>query len=119
MKGVHLYIGCLYMPTQGNIKQKCTNSFNFLKEDIYRFKSKGRVLLLEDFNVRVGKRSDVGNIVVMFGEDTCNSNSNLLTELIHNCDMMICNGTMVEHYHVILSRLKSKVIQVINQLLNI
>ena len=56
------------------------------------FKSKGRVLLLGDFNARLGKSSDVSEVVGMFGEDTCNSNGNLLIELLNNCDLMICNG---------------------------
>ena len=28
----------------------------------------------------------------MFREDPCNGNDNLLIELLHNCDLMICNG---------------------------
>ena len=53
------------------------------------FKSKGRVLHLGNFNGRVGESSDV---VGMFGEHNCNSNGNLLIELLHYCDLMICNG---------------------------
>ena len=35
----------------------------------------------------------------MFGEDTCTTNGNLSIELLHNCDLMVCNG--IEHYCVI------------------
>ena len=32
------------------------------------------------------------DVVGMFGGDTCNTNGNLLIELLHNCDLMIYNG---------------------------
>ena len=41
--GIDLYIGCAYLPTQGNVKHICTNRFNLLGEDICMFQSKGRV----------------------------------------------------------------------------
>ena len=65
-----MYIVCVYKPTQDYINHICTDRFNWLEEDICMFKSKGRVLLLGDFNARVGKSSDVIDVVGMFGEDT-------------------------------------------------
>ena len=56
------------------------------------FQSKGRVLLLGDFNARVGKSNDVDNVIAMFGEASCNSNGKLLIELQQNCNLVICNG---------------------------
>ena len=58
------------------------------------FQSKGSVLLLEDFNARVGKSTcnDADNVNGTFGEASCNSNGNLLIDLLHYCDLMICNG---------------------------
>ena len=40
------------------------------------FKQKGRVVLLGDFNARVGKSVDVDDVIGMFGEDFCNGNGN-------------------------------------------
>ena len=37
-------------------------------------------------NARVGKSNDVDDVIGMFGEASCNSNGNLLIELLHNCD---------------------------------
>ena len=37
-----LYIGCVYLPTQGNVKHICTDRFNLLEEGICMFQSKGR-----------------------------------------------------------------------------
>ena len=89
---VDLFIGCVYMPTQGSLKQLCIDRYNLLEEDICLFQSKGRVLLLGDFNARVGRSCDVDDVIGMFEETTSNSNSNLLISLLQKCNLMICNG---------------------------
>ena len=71
VSGVDLYVGYVYTLTQCKIKQLGTDRFNLLEEDICMFQSKGRVLLLGVFNARVGKSEDVGNVIGMFGENTC------------------------------------------------
>ena len=78
------------LPAQGNVKHTCTDRFNMLEEDtcICMFQSKGRILLLGDFNARVGKSNDVGDVIGMLEEASCN----LLIELLQNCNLMICNG---------------------------
>ena len=68
VSGVDLYVGCVYMPTQGNIKHLYTGRFNLLEGDICTLQSKGRVLLLGDFNARVGKSEDVNDVIGMFEE---------------------------------------------------
>ena len=73
--GVDFLIRFAYLPTHGKVKHMCTNRCNLLDEDICMFKSKGRVLLLGDFNASVG---DVDNIIGMLGEAFCNSNDTLL-----------------------------------------
>ena len=64
----------MYLLTQGNVKHICTDTFKLLKEDICMFQSKGRVLLVGDFNARVGKGDDEDDVIGMFGEASCNSN---------------------------------------------
>ena len=49
-------------------------------------------MLLGDFSARVGKSNEVDNVIFTFGEASCNDNGNLPIELLHNCDIMICNG---------------------------
>ena len=56
------------------------------------FEQKGRVVLLEDFNARVGKSVDVDDVIGMFGEDTCNGNVNRLISLFNEVELVICNG---------------------------
>ena len=75
--------------TQGNVKHICSDRFKLLEEDICMFQSKGRVLLLGDFNARVGQSNNADDVFGMFGENSCNSNGKLLIELLHNCDLMI------------------------------
>ena len=53
---------------------------------------KGPVLLLGDFNARAGKSKDVDDVIGTFGENTCNSNGNLLIDLLQNCNQIVCNG---------------------------
>ena len=49
-----VYICCVYMPTDSSSVSVIEESYASLKEDVLGFKQKGRVLLLGDFNVRVG-----------------------------------------------------------------
>ena len=49
-------------------------------------------MLLDNFNARAGKSEDVNDVIGMFGENTCNSNDNLLIELLQNCKLMVCNS---------------------------
>ena len=62
-----LYIGCVYMPTDSNSVFVMDSVYE--QEDVLSFKQKGRVVLLGDFNARVGKSVDVDDVIGMFGED--------------------------------------------------
>ena len=55
------------------------------------FKQKGRVVLLGDFNARVGKSVDVDDVISMFGEDTCNASGNRLISFLNKVELVICN----------------------------
>ena len=71
-----LYIGCVYIPTDSNSVSVMDSVYEQLKEDVLSFKQKGRVVLLGDFNARVGKSVDVDDVIGMFGEDFCNGHGN-------------------------------------------
>ena len=58
---------------------------------IYRFQSKGRIILLGDFNARVGKGFDSDDVVDLYGEDMCNSNGSKLIELMQQLNLMLWN----------------------------
>ena len=53
---------------------------------------KGKVVLLGDFNARVGKAIDDDDVIGKFGEDTCNASGNKLISLLHEVELVACNG---------------------------
>ena len=57
-----------------------------LASDISNAKQKGRVVLLGDFNARVGKSIDVD------GEETCNASGNRLISFLNEVELVIFNG---------------------------
>ena len=87
-----LYICCVYMPTDSTSVRVSDSSYEKLKEDVLSFKKKGRVVLLGDFNARVGKSVDVDDVIGMFGEETCNASGNRLISFLNEVELVICNG---------------------------
>ena len=55
-----LYLCCVYMPTEGSAAAVIEDGYERLKEDVLEYQQKGRVVLLGDFNARVGKSTDIG-----------------------------------------------------------
>ena len=78
-----LFVGCVYMPTDSTSVAVVDSCYDRLKEDVLGFREKGTVVLLRDFNARVGRSVDVDDIVDMFGEDTCNANGNRLISFLN------------------------------------
>ena len=78
-----LYICCVYMPTDSTSVPVIDSSYEKLKEDVLSFKQKGRVVLLGDFNARVGRSNDV---------ETCNASGNRLISFLNEVELVICNG---------------------------
>ena len=68
------------------------NSYNLLKEDVLTFKQKGKVVLLGDFNARVGKSSEVDDVIRMFGDETCNVSGHKLISFLNELELVVCNG---------------------------
>ena len=89
-----LYIGCVYMPTDDS---GIATIVTYLREmSILTFKQKGKVVMLGDFNARVGKSSEVDDVIGMFGEETCNASGNKLISLLNDVELFVCNG-LLEH----------------------
>ena len=87
-----LYIGCVYMPTDSTSVAMLDTCYERLKEDVLSFREKGKVVLLGDFNARVGKAADDDDVIGKFGEDTCNASGNKLISLLHEVELVACNG---------------------------
>ena len=87
-----LYIGCVYMSTDGSGIATIDDSCNLLKEDVLTFKQKGKAGLLGDFNARVGRSTEVDDVMGMFGEETCNASGNKLISFLNEVEVVVCNG---------------------------
>ena len=87
-----LYIGCVYMPTDSTSVSVMDSCYEMLKEDVLSFREKGKVVLLGDFNARVGRSAQLDDVVGMFGENTCNASGNRLLSFLTEVELMICNG---------------------------
>ena len=87
-----LYIGCVYMPTDSINVAVVESCYGRLKEDVLSFREKGQVVLLGDFNARVGRSVEVDDVIGMFGEDTCNASGNRLISFLNEVELVVCNG---------------------------
>ena len=63
-----------------------------LKEDVLTFRQKGKVVLLGDFNARVGRSVEVDDVIGMFGDDAGNAGGNRLVSFLNEVEMVVCNG---------------------------
>ena len=86
-----MHVGCIYLPIQGTHVDRVQDCYEKLSLDISRFQSKGRIILLGDFNACVGKGLDSDDVVGLYGEDMCNSNGSKLIELMQQSNLMLWN----------------------------
>ena len=61
-------------------------------EDVLSFREKGKVVLLGDFNARVGRSVQIDDVIGMFGEHLRNASGNRLLSFLNEVELMICNG---------------------------
>ena len=94
-----LYVGCVNMPTDSTSVAAVDAGYVRLKEDVLSFRQKGKVVLLGDFNARVGRCVEVDDVIGMFGEDACNASGNRLVSFLNEVELVVCNGRklVVEH----------------------
>ena len=86
-----LYIGCVYMPTDSTNISVVNSCYERLK-DVLSFREKGKVVLLGDFNAKVGGSVQRDDVIGIFGEDMCNASGNRLLSFLNEVELMICNG---------------------------
>ena len=78
-----LHIGCVYMPTDSTSISVVDCCYERLKEDVLSFREKRKVVLLGDFNARVGRSVQIDDMVGMFVEDMCNASGNRLLSFLN------------------------------------
>ena len=82
------------MPTESSSVSVLNSCYELFKEDVLNFKEKGRVVLMGDFNARVGKSVEVDDVIGLFGEDICNSSGNRLVSFLSEVELVVCNDRM-------------------------
>ena len=81
-----LYLCCVYMPTEGSAAAVIEDDYERLKEDVFEYQ---QIVL---HNARVGKSTDVDDVIGIFREDTCNRSGNKLISFLNELELVICNG---------------------------
>ena len=66
------------MPTDSTSVFVVDSCYERLKQGVLCFREKGKVVLLGDFNARVGRSVQIDDAIGMFGEDTCNASENII-----------------------------------------
>ena len=79
-----LNIECVYMPTTSTSVAVGT-CFERFKEDVFSFRGKGKVVLLGDFNARVGKAADDDDVIGKFGK----TRVMLVISLLHEVKLVV------------------------------
>lgn len=87
-----LYIACVYMPVDGSGAEVLDAAYEQLAVDIQRFNALGRVILLGDFNARVGRAAAPDQVIGQFGEPTQNAAGSRLQHLLTDSDLYMLNG---------------------------
>ena len=80
------------MPTTTASVSTMDACYENLKKDVLIFKEKGKVMLLGDFNARVGTASEIYVVIGMFGEEISNNNGEKLVSFLTEVDLVSCNG---------------------------
>ena len=79
------------MPTDSTSVAVVESCYGRLKEGVLSFREKGQVVLLGDFNTRVGRSVEVDDVIGMFGEDTCNASGNRLISFLNEVELVVEN----------------------------
>ena len=90
-----LILASVYLPCNPNsavLKEKCARAFELLEADLVRFQQKGRVVLLGDFNGRVGQALEADAPIGMFGEERSNWSGRQLIAMLERTKMFAVNG---------------------------
>ena len=80
-----LFLGCVYMPpSAAQVEEK---HYDALLDDVAGFQRKGQVVVLGDFNARIGSSNTPFDVIGQYGEDHCNGNGRRVIQMLHACDM--------------------------------
>ena len=87
-----LYIGNVYLPTDGTSVAIVDRILEDLQTDVLHLAERGEVIMLGDFNSRVGRASVHMDRIGIYGEDSRNSRGTKLLRFLEAIDMYAVNG---------------------------
>ena len=88
-----MFLGNVYVPPSSKkVASKAQENFGQIGEDVQRFSRKGEVVMVGDFNSRVGKASSRGQAIGQHGEDKVNDNGVRMLEFLGSNELMVLNG---------------------------
>lgn len=90
------YLASIYIPTQNISTDKRNEYFNNLLHDICYFKTKGNIILMGDFNARVGRSAVINDNISKFGEERKNRNGNMLIQFLRKNNLYSLNNRNTE-----------------------
>jgi hypothetical protein len=102
-----LFIGVVYMPDMGKSASVRSAAYSALQEDLEYLSSRGSVLVMGDFNARVGRASGPAERIGMHGESTVNDNGRLLLSLLNTVNLYSLNARTAPtspHQHIACDR---------------
>jgi len=87
-----MYIGALYMPDISKPQNVRENAYELLQQDLQFLASKGAVVVMGDFNARVGRATAPTEHIGMHGEQDINANGRLLLSMLSAVDLYALNA---------------------------
>ena len=83
-------MGCVYMPPVPAAEEE--QHYAAVMEDILGFQEKGQVVVLSNFNARVGSAATNFDIIDRFGKTHSNASGQRLIHLLHGTSMYSLDG---------------------------
>eukprot|EP00775_Hariotina_reticulata_P004854 gene4854-biopygen6608 len=89
-----MFIGVVYMPDMSKSASVREAAYTQLQQDMLHLSSQGSVVVVGDFNARVGRAAQPNTHIGMHGEsnDDVNGNGNLLISMLNSVDMYALNA---------------------------
>lgn len=91
-KKVPLHIGCVYMPVEGKLSSKTDEIYSELSKQVQLKSKEGEVVLLGDFNARVGSAGFEGDNIGQYGEAMINNNGEKLKRFLRGSELFTVNN---------------------------
>ena len=88
-----LFVGNVYIPPESkNMVKDIKIGFEEVAADVQNFKRKGEVVLVGDFNSRIGRTTNPHGAIGQYGEEATNKNGEEMLRFLDSSEMKVLNG---------------------------